>query len=1220
MAANAAPGAPPNPPPEVPPSRSGGSTSPIAVVWCRQVDNEAESPGYTTVPEDFPGQHETLEVIRTVGHLTVNVADTHDYWDPDPSQPLSYYPNIFLYPAYNGRYTCLGRMFLSTEDRPRLGMKTLVLDTAQLLASGDFGGTILRWHASMGGPRRDGSRSPPIPNPALYNVLGEGLMFHRGSTDPVLVVAADEWEPSMQAVLDLIRLLPASLISLGAILAFPYFLPQPKTNLHEFAEQLPLALALMRIPRGEAAGDRHTKRMASWEGAPVTLRDLTDGIPMAPKGKENVPLVLQYARDHQDAKLLPISQRVDLVEGPRLRAHLSDAERQGGRDRRKEMWRIGTAMESAALLLQRSRGRHVPVNVETAKRAQEYLQARLPESDMGASSPPEPAVIAAPSASSGAPAPGIVPPWLSRPSDPTPPPAPPVSRVPEVVPVSVSDDPSLLRAPAPAPLPTLTRTPAPPSAPTGAVAPAPPAAVPPPPTTGPPTASPFPVARPVTPAPPPQSPMTRPAIPPAPSAAPPTSSPMPPPRPPGPVAPPIDVLALRQQIEQDMVRLLNQRLAALPAPPVPGPATALDEKLRSDLEARADARLLAAQQQSAAQLANAVSAVEGRQSQLRAAELAQSETRLRGSVREELSATVDRRLGEAVEPKLQELSRRVDDASARLAAAQLTATGQLNASVDRRLGEAVEPKLQELSRRMDDASARLAAAQLTATGQLNAAVDAAEARILEDRSVDSASLETRLRDALQSSLNESIESRLTQRLEPRVGELSRRIDDAVQASVAAGRDDTRAELTKNVEALKNRIAQAEQELRANLLAQMDLQIREAEEREGQSRVGMDARLDAALAAYAKDGESRRARELKELEQRLNLLVDGRSREAQEHLGGVGTQLDAKLAAAVQEQVGAAEQRVGAKFDAQINESTEARVHAVADLQVRLQAYFDQRLREEQERERQKYVELLSRMKGEVDSSLARMVDSSRFDTTLREKLGHSLEAYRAETQRAIESRIATAEQQLKVDQTDVAANMARLEQLLEERRGDVTKVEETLRAEVEDLDRRSQILADRLVPVVRKTWLRVVELQKGGGSPETDLQINQLRREFTRELQRLEGETVERTTEIRDRMESAISNQGRVWLTLIRQLSQLSDDRRTLDRRRPATKPSPMDRADSDVVDSLEGIPGVYEGDSGDPDEDDPVNPMDPDPEEPTRAPPRTPGRTPRRPSRRASQ
>ena len=107
-------------------SGAPAALTPIAVVWCRQVDNEAESPGYTTIPDEFPGRRETLEAIRVVGNLTVNVADTHDYWDPDPASPLSYYPNLFLYPAAGGRYTCVGRMFLSTEDRPRIGMKTLL--------------------------------------------------------------------------------------------------------------------------------------------------------------------------------------------------------------------------------------------------------------------------------------------------------------------------------------------------------------------------------------------------------------------------------------------------------------------------------------------------------------------------------------------------------------------------------------------------------------------------------------------------------------------------------------------------------------------------------------------------------------------------------------------------------------------------------------------------------------------------------------------------------------------------------------------------------------------------------------------------------------------------------------------------------------------------------------------------------------------------------------
>ena len=280
--------------------------TPIAVVWCRQVDNEAESPGYTTIPDDFPGRRETLEAIRVVGNLTVNVADTHDYWDPDPSQPLSYYPNLFLYPAAGGRYTCVGRMFLSTEDRPRIGMKTLVFDTAALVASGEFGAAALRAHETMGG-RTNSQRPAAEPEPSTYQGVGEGFLFHRGSTEPVVLVAAEQWESANQVALDLVRTLPTPLVALGAFLVFPYFLPVAKVDMHQFTEQLPLALAVMRVPKGEAQGDRHAKRTQGWEAAPVSLRDLTK--PPAGRGKDTLPLILQYARDHAEEKLAEVSRR-----------------------------------------------------------------------------------------------------------------------------------------------------------------------------------------------------------------------------------------------------------------------------------------------------------------------------------------------------------------------------------------------------------------------------------------------------------------------------------------------------------------------------------------------------------------------------------------------------------------------------------------------------------------------------------------------------------------------------------------------------------------------------------------------------------------------------------------------------------------------------------------------------------------------------------------------
>jgi hypothetical protein len=1212
------------------------STSPVAVVWCRQVDNEAESPGYTTVPEDFPGHRETLEVIRTVGNLTINVADTHDYWDPDPSQPLSYYPNLFLYPAYGGRYICVGRMFLSTEDRPRLGMKTLVLDTAQLIASGEFGATILRWHASMGGPRREGSRPPPIPDPSLYHTVGEGFLFHRGSTDPVVLVASDDWESVMAAILDLVRLLPASLISLGAILAFPYFLPQPKTNLHEFTEQLPLSLALMRVPRGEAAGDRHNKRMSSWESAPITLRDLTPGLSSQAKGKENVPLILQYARDHQDAKLLPISRRVDLVEGPRVKAHLADAERQGGRDRRKEMWRIGTAMESAALLLQRARGRHVPVNVETAKRAQEYLQARVPDSDPRQVAP-EPAIIA-PAVVAGPP--GQVPPWLQKPKESVaPPPLAPAE--PEVVPVSKSDDPSLL-PPAPSapssPSSPVRSTPAPAgtSASMASAAPAPTSARPAgPPGSAPPAASPILAGS---------------------SAAPVRAAP-----------PAIDAVALKIQIEGDLLRLLEERIHALArAAPPPGPATAIDEKLTAEIDARADARIAAAVQQLNSQMNRGLEALDARQNTAREERLAEvvrpppapgPATALDPKVQSDLDARTEAKIQAAVAQLSTEISRGLEgvearqtqareerlaavvkpppppgpatavdpklqsDLDARTEAKIRAAIAELSNKIDRELDDAetrqtrareerlaavvrpppapgpatsVDPRLQaELDARTETKIA-IAVQQLGA--QITKNLQLIEERQNRTRDERLAATESRLSDATTLALTAELDQRFASNVEPRIEQLGQRIDELIVRSTNQTREETRAEIARATDNLRSTLAKSEDDLRAGLSAQLELHLQEVSDRDAQSREALDARVESAVTSRLAEVEARRARELKEVEQRISLVIDGRNRDTQDRVSGLSQAQESKLSALIDERMVSAEGRMGQTLETRLTESQEARVHALADLQVRLQSYFEQKLREEQERERAKYLELLARLKGEVESSLARMVDSSRFDSALRDKIGRSLEAFRADTQRAVDSRVATAEQKIKVDQTEYAAQMAHLEQSIEERRAEMRKLEETVRADLDDLDRRSQILADRLVPIVRKTWLRVAEIQQSGSSSEAETQMNQLRREMTREVQRLEGELAQRTAEIRERMETTIAHQGRVWLTLIRQLSALAGDRRSAPRPRPSPTPEELDG-------NLEGLPAAFEDESLT--SDDPVNPMDPDPDEEPETPAR---------------
>jgi hypothetical protein len=61
-------------------------------------------------------------------------------------------------------------------------------------------------------------------------------------------------------------------------------------------------------------------------------------------------------------------------------------------------------------------------------------------------------------------------------------------------------------------------------------------------------------------------------------------------------------------------------------------------------------------------------------------------------------------------------------------------------------------------------------------------------------------------------------------------------------------------------------------------------------------------------------------------------------------------------------------------------------------------------------------------------------------------------------------------------------------------------------------------------------------------------------------------------------METAISNQGRVWLTLVRQLSQLTEDRRVIEQSRAmlqqrTTEPEP----EADEATNLEALPSLLQ-------------------------------------------
>jgi hypothetical protein len=216
----------------------------------------------------------------------------------------------------------------------------------------------------------------------------------------------------------------------------------------------------------------------------------------------------------------------------------------------------------------------------------------------------------------------------------------------------------------------------------------------------------------------------------------------------------------------------------------------------------------------------------------------------------------------------------------------------------------------------------------------------------------------------------------------------------------------------------------------------------------------------------------------------------------------------------------------------------------------MQGHFDERLREGLEREREKYLELLARLKGEVEGSFARASDPAKLEPILRERIARTIDAFRLETQRMVDARVGEAEARIAEMPSDGLRRLEQVEQVLAERESLLEQLETRIRGELEELDHRTQVLSDRLVPVVRKAWMKIAEIQKAppGAAPTSDAELQTVRRDLHREVRRLEAELQEKTAEIRDRMETSITNQGRVWLTLVRQLSQLTDDRRALER------------------------------------------------------------------------
>src|SRR5208282_6179064 len=250
----------------------------------------------------------------------------------------------------------------------------------------------------------------------------------------------------------------------------------------------------------------------------------------------------------------------------------------------------------------------------------------------------------------------------------------------------------------------------------------------------------------------------------------------------------------------------------------------------------------------------------------------------------------------------------------------------------------------------------------------------------------------------------------------------------------------------------------------------------------------------------------------------------------------------KLAASSDERLTQAERRWSVAGEARIAETAEAHTQAIAGLQVRMQSYFEQKMRENQEREREKYVELLARLKSEVDQSLAKTIDSNKFDAVIRDRVARGLEAAREEQEKGIQAAVGEAEARLSSQAEGSVVRLERLEAKIATRETDLLRIEQTLRHEVDDLDRRIQVVADRALPLIRRTWLRVSEMEKEGpGGAETEAHVKELRREMAREIRRIEGELLEQTSDLRDRLEATLASQGRIWLNLLKQLQNASE-------------------------------------------------------------------------------
>ncbi len=142
-----------------------------------------------------------------------------------------------------------------------------------------------------------------------------------------------------------------------------------------------------------------------------------------------------------------------------------------------------------------------------------------------------------------------------------------------------------------------------------------------------------------------------------------------------------------------------------------------------------------------------------------------------------------------------------------------------------------------------------------------------------------------------------------------------------------------------------------------------------------------------------------------------------------------------------------------------------------------------------------------------------------------------------EQRKAFAEAVEAAEERIRQQGDVTIGRIEAIDAKVEERSDDLARVELTVRGELDDLERRLMVVNDHVLPVVRQTWLKVSGAGAENQEKSLDARFDALRKEVEQELRRLEGDSLERAAELRDRLEASVATHGRIWLSLLRQLS-----------------------------------------------------------------------------------